>query len=97
MTTALILSEMPIHDDALVADIDAEFAQMNRDRIAARQRAEDEALILDVDWLVSELLDDVTVRIAREALEISLELTLEAASEAASDDTDNRDEVAEVA
>ena len=70
MKTALILSEIPIHDDALVADIDAEFDEMNRDRIAARQRLEQEALLLDVDWLVSDLLEEVTIRMSREALEI---------------------------
>lgn len=95
MTTALILSEIPIHDDALVADIDAAFDEMNRDWIAARQRAEQEALLLDVDWMVSDLLEEVTVRMSREALEISLELSPE--SETESDDANTRDEVAEVA
>jgi hypothetical protein len=74
MTTALIISELlPIHDDALVADIEAAFAEIDREVEEARELAQQTALLLDVEWLVDELLDD-TVRVSREALEISLEL-----------------------
>lgn len=90
MTTALIISELiPIHDDALVADIDAAFDEIDREVALAREQAEHSALLLDVEWLVDELLE-TTVRIARESLEISLELHPE-------DLGLHRDEVAEVA
>jgi hypothetical protein len=91
MTTALIISELiPIHDDALVADIDAAFDEIDREVALARERAEQSAMLLDVEWLVDELLE-TTVRIARESLEISLELHAEDLGH------HHRDEVAEVA
>ncbi|HVI03331.1 MAG TPA: hypothetical protein VM869_31760 [Enhygromyxa sp.] len=91
MTTALIISELvPIHDDALVADIDAAFVEIDREVALARERAEQSAMLLDVEWLVDELLE-TTVRIRREALEISLVLENE------DDEIHHRDEVAEVA
>jgi len=98
MTTALIISELlPLHDDALLADIDAAFTAIDREVALARQialaSANDYQLQLDVEWLVDELLDD-TVRIAREPLEISLELTPEGAS--AADVDPGYHEVAEV-
>ncbi|MFO7564103.1 MAG: hypothetical protein R6X02_15765 [Enhygromyxa sp.] len=75
MTTALIISELlPLHDDALIADIDAVFAQIDREVAETREAAEQAALLLDVEWLVDEMLEE-TVRIAREPLEISLTLT----------------------
>ena len=89
MTTAVIISELiPIHDDALVADIDAAFEQIDREIIAANDEAsrETRALLLDVEWLVDELCEE-TMRLAREPLEISLELQFDC----------NSDEVAEVA
>lgn len=89
MTTAVMISELvPIHDDTLVADIDAAFDQVDRE-VAANDEAsrETRALLLDVEWLVDDLLDEATVRLAREPLEISLELELDC----------NSDEVAEVA
>lgn len=93
MTTALIISELlSFHDDALLADIDAAFAEIDRD--IALSRAEVDRLQLDVEWLVDELLDD-TVRMSREQLDISLELTPEPSSAAKHDA--GPDEVAEVA
>lgn len=92
MTTALIISELvPIHDDALVADIDAAFVEIDREVALARERAEQSSLLLDVEWLVDELLE-TTIRIPREALEISLLLADED-----DDELHHRDEVAEVA
>jgi hypothetical protein len=74
MTTALIISELlPIHDDALVADIEAAFAEIDREVEETRELARRAALLLDVEWLVDEMLDD-TVRASLEGLEISLEL-----------------------
>lgn len=94
MTTALIISELiPVHDDALVADIDAAFDEIDRQVALARERAEQNALLLDVEWLVDELLE-TTVRIARESLEISLELS---EAELTRELPRNRDEVAKVA
>lgn len=92
MTTALIISELlPIHDDALIADIDAVFDEIDREVALAREVAEQTALLLDVEWLVDEMLDD-TVRLSREALEISLQLC-----EPESHSLPICDEVAEVA
>ncbi len=92
MTTALIISELiPIHDDALLADIDAAFDEIDRKVAAARERSEQRALLLDVEWLVDELTED-TIRVSREALEISLEI-----SEPDSDANSDRAGVAEVA
>lgn len=92
MTTALMISELlPIHDDALIADIDAAFAEIDREVALAREQAEHEALLLDVEWLVDELAED-TVRVSREALDISLEL-----DEFAQDHADDRDEIEKVA
>jgi hypothetical protein len=90
MTTALIISELiPLYDDALVADIDAAFAEIDREIALANELAEQSALLLDVEWLMDELLED-TIRVAREGLEISLELR--------NDDLAHvRDEVAKVA
>jgi hypothetical protein len=88
MTTALIISELiPLHDDALVADINAAFDEIDREVAAARNRVEHQALLLDVEWLVDELSED-TIRVSREALEISLELH---------EQNNDCDEVAEVA
>jgi hypothetical protein len=75
MTTALIISELlPLYDDALIADIDAVFDAIDREVEEAREAAEQASMLLDVEWLVDEMLED-TVRITREALEISLTLT----------------------
>lgn len=91
MTTALIISELiPIHDDALVADINAAFDEIDRQVALAQARAEQHSLLLDVEWLVDELTED-TIRVSREALEISLEI------DDLASDNQVRDEVAEVA
>ena len=75
MTTAMMIAElMPLRDDELVADIDMTFAAIDREFLAAREHAEIEALLRDVDWLVAEMLGDGD-RFVREALDISLELT----------------------
>jgi len=86
MTTAMMIAElMPLHDDELVADIDMTFAAIDRERQAAREQAEVEALLLDIDWLVAEMLGG-TAHGARdrghEALDISLELSPEFAEPA---------------
>lgn len=74
MTTALIISELlPIHDDALIADIDAVFDAIDREVAESREAAGQAAMLLDVEWLVDEMLED-TIRVSREALEISLML-----------------------
>lgn len=92
MTTALIISELlPIHDDALIADIDAVFDAIDREVAEAREAAEQAALLLDVEWLVDEMTEE-TLRVSRESLEISLTLT---ESEAEAETV--RVEVAEVA
>jgi hypothetical protein len=89
MTTAIIISELlPIHDEALLADIDAAFDEIDRE--VAESTADTDAVLLAVEWLVDELLD--TVCTAREPLEISLELT-----DSDSDSAPVCDEVAEVA
>jgi hypothetical protein len=79
MTTAMMIAElMPLHDDELVADIDMTFAAIDRERRIAREQAEIEAMLLDIDWLVAEMLGGVPRRgrePGREALDISLELT----------------------
>ena len=96
MTTAMMIAElMPLHDDELVADIDMTFAAIDRERLAARARAEIDAMLLDIDWLVAEMLGGAPHR-AREALDISLELTPEFAEPAVRTHADHA-EVYEVA
>lgn len=74
MTTAMIISELiSLHDDELVADIDATFDRIDHEVAAARD-LEQRTLLLDVEWLVDEMLEQ-TVRISREALDISIEIT----------------------
>ncbi|HLT37783.1 MAG TPA: hypothetical protein VK034_15935 [Enhygromyxa sp.] len=64
MTTALIISELllPIHDDALIADIDAVFDEIDREIAETRALAQQAALLLDVEWLVDEMLEDDSCR-----------------------------------
>ena len=66
-----------------------EYKPGTQDTALAAENEQLRAMLLDVEWLVDELLE-TTVRIARESLEISLELHAE-------DLGHHRDEVAEVA
>jgi hypothetical protein len=89
MTTALIISELlPFHDDALLADIDHIFDEIDRS-VAKTPPDEAEEIMLIVDWLVDEMLAPA------KSNELSIELEVELGAEQTAARQD--DEVAEVA
>jgi hypothetical protein len=91
MTTAIIISELlPLHDDALLADIEHIFTEL--DRTVAKTAPDDRAeLLLLVDELVDEMLAPAE---PREQLAIELEIDLGLALD---DTTHSEVAIAEVA
>ena len=90
MTTALIISELlPLHDDALIADIDRVFDEIDRS-VEPTPPGETRELLLIVDELVEEML-------APDAEGLEISLTLDQAATKASPAETADAEVAEVA
>ena len=93
MTTALIISELlPFHDDALLADIDQIFDEIDRS-VAETAPDEAEEILLIVDWLVDEMLTPESCAQRSKSDELAIELELEDPAPTAAE----ADEVAEVA
>jgi hypothetical protein len=89
MTTATIISELlPFHDDALLADIEHIFDEIDR-TVEHTPPGEAFVIMLLVDELVDEMIDERPIQRDELTIEISLEL--------GSDVYADRDEVAEVA
>lgn len=73
MTTALMISQMlELHDDALIADIDQAFTEIDRE--VERSRREDYGPLL---LIVDELVDELLAPAKADELSIELELELE--------------------
>ena len=73
MTTALMISQMlELHDDALIADIDQAFTEIDRE--VERSRREDHGPLL---LIVDELVDELLAPAKTDELSIELELELE--------------------
>jgi hypothetical protein len=93
MTTATIISELlPFHDDALLADIEHIFDEIDR-TVDLTPASEAFVIMLLVDELVDEMLDEQPVKRDELTIEISLDLDRETSSDVYAD----CDEVAEVA
>jgi hypothetical protein len=91
MTTATIISELlPFHDDALLADIEHIFDELDRN-VEATPPGEAFVIMLLVDELVDELLTPVTPD------ELTIEISLDLTSRDVYSDRDEFTEVAEVA
>jgi hypothetical protein len=88
MTTATIISELcPFHDDALLADIEHIFDELDR-TVESTPPGEAFVIMLLVDELIDELLTPVTPD------ELTIEISLDLTSQEVYAD---RDEFAEVA
>jgi hypothetical protein len=91
MTTATIISELcPFHDDALLADIEHIFDELDR-TVEATPPGEAFVIMLLVDELFDELLTPVTPD------ELTIELALDLMDSETYTDRDQFPEVAEVA
>jgi hypothetical protein len=91
MTTATIISELlPFHDDALLADIEHIFDEIDR-TVPFTPPGEAFVIMLLVDELVDEMIDERPVKRDELTIEISLDLDTD------SDVYTDRDEFAEVA
>jgi hypothetical protein len=94
MTTATIISELlPFHDDALLADIEHIFDEIDRS-VEHTPPGESFVIMLLVDELYDEMVYDRPARRDELTIEISLDLDRELSG---SDVYMDRDEVAEVA
>lgn len=91
MTTATIISELlPFHDDALLADIEHIFDEIDR---SVEATAPDDSFVLML--LVDELVDEMVTPVVPDELTIELTLDLQVSDVYA--DRDEFSEVAEVA
>jgi hypothetical protein len=91
MTTATIISELlPFHDDALLADIEHIFDEIDR-TVPFTPPGEAFVIMLLVDELFDEMIDERPVKRDELTIEISLDLDTD------SDVYTDRDEFAEVA
>jgi hypothetical protein len=94
MTTATIISELlPFHDDALLADIEHIFDEIDRS-VELTPPGESFVIMLLVDELVDEMIDERPVKRDELTIEISIDLERELS---VSDVYNDFAEVAEVA
>lgn len=95
MTTATIISELlPFHDDALLADIEHIFDEIDRS-VDLTPPGESFVIMLLVDELFDEMIDERPAKRDELTIEISLDLELSGSDVYA--DRDEFTEVAEVA
>jgi hypothetical protein len=97
MTTATIISELlPFHDDALLADIEHIFDELDRS-VELTPPGEAFVIMLLVDELGDEMLDAQPAKRDELTIEISLDLDRELSGSDVYTDRDEYAEVAEVA